>query len=261
MSTDKTALKAANKSQLATTNSNWWEDSSVIELVKCKVRRTCAKTLPKVSDDEIGEFIYFAKAINLDPIRNQIYAIPRDGRLTFQVGIDGFRAIAHRTGQYTGMTRKAVYADGRLVAAWAIATRNGREWKTSVLFNEYNTGKNVWKEKPETMILKVAEAHALRMAFPEELGGMYTEDELPSEPINITPQRPQIPAPAPGPDLNELNQENADWAVRNGRQDLINEWRKGATESDDTEFLAKFNGWVANAETAFKAELASEEPA
>jgi phage recombination protein Bet len=256
MSTEKTALAAADNQQIATTNGNWWEDPKIVELITRKVRRTCAKAYPNVSDDEIGEFIYLAKTVNLDPIRNQIYAIPRDSRLTFQVGIDGFRAIAHRTGQYTGMTRKAVYSDGRLVAAWAIATRNGREWKTSVLFNEYNTGKNVWREKPETMILKVAEAHALRMAFPEELGGMYTEDELPSEPINITPQVPRIPAP--GPDLDELNQENVAWAVRNGRQDLINDWRRGATESDDGS-LDNLNKWIADAEAAFKAELASED--
>ena len=44
--------------------------------------------------------------------------------------------------------------------------------------HEYNTGKAMWAKMPETMIKKVAEAAALRMAFPDELGGLYAQEEM-----------------------------------------------------------------------------------
>jgi len=47
-----------------------------------------------------------------------------------------------------------------------------------VALSEYHTGKNPWTRMPETMIKKVAEASALRMAFPDELGGVYSQEEM-----------------------------------------------------------------------------------
>lgn len=52
------------------------------------------------------------------------------------------------------------------------------EFFAKVYFVEYTTGKNQWTSKPRTMIAKVAEAHALRKACPEELSQMYTADEM-----------------------------------------------------------------------------------
>lgn len=55
------------------------------------------------------------------------------------------------------------------------------EYTATVYFSEYNTGKNQWVSKPRTMIAKVAEMHALRMACPEELAKVYTEEEFDKE--------------------------------------------------------------------------------
>jgi hypothetical protein len=43
---------------------------------------------------------------------------------------------------------------------------------------EYNTNKGPWLKMPKTMIQKVAECGALRMAFPDELGGVYGQEEM-----------------------------------------------------------------------------------
>lgn len=47
-----------------------------------------------------------------------------------------------------------------------------------VSFAEYNTGKSNWTKIPATMIRKVAICHALREAFPEDLGGLYGSEEM-----------------------------------------------------------------------------------
>lgn len=56
-----------------------------------------------------------------------------------------------------------------------------------VFFKEYTTGKNLWASKPMTMIAKVAEMHALRMAFPEELSQAYVEEEVTPIKVEATP--------------------------------------------------------------------------
>ena len=65
-----------------------------------------------------------------------------------------------------------------MVGAYCIVKRKKATQASStyVKLGEYNTGKSVWREKPETMIKKVAEAQALRGAF-TELAGTYDESE------------------------------------------------------------------------------------
>ncbi|MEM2591539.1 MAG: RecT family recombinase [Thermofilaceae archaeon] len=47
-----------------------------------------------------------------------------------------------------------------------------------VMLSEYDRGRALWKQCPATMIVKVAEAHALRKAFPLRFGGAYMAEEL-----------------------------------------------------------------------------------
>jgi len=66
------------------------------------------------------------------------------------------------------------------------------DYSSLVFFKEYTTGKNLWASKPMTMIAKVAEMHALRMAFPEELSQAYIEEEYQQDVIEITPGKPDL---------------------------------------------------------------------
>jgi phage recombination protein Bet len=148
-------------------------------------------------------FLEVCKAKNMDPFSKQIYAIkrwdPETQRevMTFQVGIDGFRAKADSTGFYEGqLPPQWCGADGQWKDVWlspeppraarATVLRKGfREPMTAIaLYTEYvqtkkdGTPNSVWKKSPANQLQKCAESLAFRKAFPEQLGGLYTEDEM-----------------------------------------------------------------------------------
>jgi len=60
------------------------------------------------------------------------------------------------------------------------------DFTAQVDFKEYTKGRDLWLSKPRTMISKVAEMHALRKACPDDLAGLYGEDEFAQE-IKNTP--------------------------------------------------------------------------
>jgi phage recombination protein Bet len=88
-----------------------------------------------------------------------------------------------------------VMDDERLIGGWAKVYRKDREkpFYRRLKLSTFNTGKSRWEKDPAGMIVKCAEADALRTAFPSHLGGLYIDEELP--PIDVTPtiQRAQVP--------------------------------------------------------------------
>jgi phage recombination protein Bet len=81
----------------------------------------------------------------------------------------------------------------KLVGGWCKVFVDGfaQPVESSVSFVEYNTGKSSWAKKPGTMIHKVAVAHALRAAFPENFAGMYIAEETEDHSV------PDIPIESP----------------------------------------------------------------
>lgn len=160
-----------------------------IELIK----RTIASG---ASDDELELFLYAAKKTGLDPFMKQIYAVKRwnksAGRevMTVQTGIDGYRLIADRTGKLAGIS-DPVYESGqgkfptsatvivkKMIGAGIIA-----DFTATARWDEYvQMGKEgvtaMWASKPYLMLGKCAEALALRKAFPADLSGVYTAEEM-----------------------------------------------------------------------------------
>lgn len=146
--------------------------------------------------NELELFLYRCKNLGLDPLKSgQIYFIKYgNGPGTIVIGIEGFRSLAAKTGKLAGIKRGAIKDDkGVLIGAYAEVFRS--DWKEcareEVPLVEYNTGKSQWAKMPETMIKKVAEAAALRMAFPDDLGGVYTQEEM--DQANKTTVYPEQP--------------------------------------------------------------------
>lgn len=144
------------------------------------IRTTVAKG---ATPDELKLFLYRAKNLGLDPLKpGQIFFIKYGSNPgSIVVGIEGIRAKAHRTGMVQGINRGVLRDEkGKCIGAWCEVHVKG--WthpaREEVSLSEYNTGKAQWLKMPETMIKKVAEAAALRMALPEDLGGVYTEEEM-----------------------------------------------------------------------------------
>lgn len=139
----------------------------------------------------VEAFLAHCQRTGLDPIARQIYAICRKGRWGIQVSIDGARLIAERSGGYEGQTAAQWTADGRewfdvwldqkapAAARVGVYRKGFREAVYGVArFSEYNAGGPMWQKMPATMIAKCAEMLALRKAFPQDLSGLYSTEEM-----------------------------------------------------------------------------------
>lgn len=143
-----------------------------------------------LNDDELGYFAIQAKRTGLDPITRQIYALKIGGKVQIMASIDGLRLIADRSGLYEGQTSAQWCGkDGEWKDVWTadtppVAARIGvyknkfREPLYAVaLYSEYKRA-DMWAKMPALMIAKVAEALALRKAFPNEMSGIYSTEEM-----------------------------------------------------------------------------------
>ena len=174
------------------------------ELIKAQIGKT-------LNNDELLVFMHVAKRAGLDPLAKQIYAIKRGGHMTIQTAIDGFRAIADRTGRHVS-TSDAIFEEQNDQVIKATITvqklaSNGivGDFTASAYFQEYKATGPMWQKMPRAMLAKCAEALALRKAFSAQLTGLYTNDEM-KQADNEEDQKDNKLA---SPSIKEINPENS----------------------------------------------------
>jgi phage recombination protein Bet len=189
-------------------------DDKKIELNIELIKQTVAKG---TTDAQLKLFLYTAQRTGLDPLTRQIHCVMRNNKkfdqntktwteesvMTIQTGIDGYRTIAERSGSLAGIDdaiydseesenpKKATVTVYRIINGIRCpftATARWLEYAQIYEKDEYidnrKTGKKItvlgpmWKKMPYLMLAKCAEALALRKAFPNDLTGLYTNEEM-----------------------------------------------------------------------------------
>jgi phage recombination protein Bet len=149
----------------------------------------------------VAAFLQHCQRTKLDPFARQIYSIARKskGELKWQtqVSIDGARLVAERTGQYEGQTTPEFTGDGvTWTSVWlsseppkaarvGVFRRGFREalytvalWDAYAVLDYNGNVSAMWKKMGPLMLAKCAEMLALRKAFPQDLSGLYSSEEM-----------------------------------------------------------------------------------
>ena len=169
-----------------------WEDAEKLAVIKDMYA-------PDATNTEFKVFIELGVSIGANPFKREVYFVKYKGKPSYIVSVNLYRRIGVTHQKYNGHFVRPVYENdkvkfsmtgvdheqahrskrGALIGAYCIVNTKGIDFPSiiEVSLNEYRKDQNLWKTSPEMMIKKVAESQALRLAFPEELGGTYSDAE------------------------------------------------------------------------------------
>jgi len=138
---------------------------------------------PGLTDPEFQLFSEMCRATKLNPALKEIWAIKAGGRLQLMTGINGFLKIANAHPAYDGMEVEFERDGKDIISATAKVYRKDRRFPSvaTAFMAEYSKPTPIWKQMPSVMLAKCAKSLAIREAFVQELGGLYTQEEMPGE--------------------------------------------------------------------------------
>jgi len=161
---------------------------------------------PGCTDEELALFMHIARSRGFDVFARHLYARKQREydrkkdeyveKMVIITSIDALRLKAARTKEHTRTSEAEFTIDPKLIGPLNPAGiekctikvyRNGQEFPATVYWSEYaQTYKRngseflvpIWQKMPHNQCEKCSESKALRRAFPEEIGDLYTEDEM-----------------------------------------------------------------------------------
>jgi phage recombination protein Bet len=207
-----------------------------IDVAKLQVYLNAMGMANNLTSGEFQQFVEIAQGFGLNPFKREIYANKYGDKFSVIVGFETYIKRAERSGLLAGwsvVTTGAVnYEKPKQSTLMATITIHRKDFQFpfvhEVYFSEYfgsrrdGTMTDFWKNKPVTMIKKVAMAQGFRLCFSDELGGMpYTAEELSAMDTEIkTAGQPSPPAPVINLDVLIAQIEAA-----KSKSDLIDIWK------------------------------------
>lgn len=186
---------------------------------------------PGASGESVIMVWDYCLARKLDPMKKPCHIVPMKVKVNGDYvwrdvvlpGIYEYRTTAHRTGQYLGHSTPVygeafdcggVTAPGfceLTVYRWNPTANIRAEFPVKVLFTEYVALKDGkpnqrWAKAPLQMLTKCAEAAGLREAFPDELGGVPTMEEMEGQIVEEPVRQVDL---GPRPDLTQVDTDLA----------------------------------------------------
>lgn len=177
-----------------------------VKLAPSTVRNYLVSGDGKVTDQEVVMFINLCKYQHLNPFLNEAYIVKFGSRpaqliTSKEAFMKRAEANEHFRGSKAGVivvrNNEIIYSQGAfalpsdtIVGGWAEVKRDDREEPIhiEISFEEFNKKQATWKDMPANMIRKTALVNALREAFPDSLGSLYTEDDK-SETASVVPNQ------------------------------------------------------------------------
>ncbi len=191
-----------NQNQLTEkVNAEYEVNGETVKLNPSIIRSYLVRGNKEVNDREIMMFLTLCKYQKLNPFLNEAYIVKFGSDAQIIVGKEAFMKRAESNANFKGIEAGIIVErnnelheiegavklkNDQLIGGWAKVYRSDRDMPvvSKVSVEEYDKKQSTWKQMPLTMIRKTAIVNALREAFPENLGAMYTEEES-IQPINV----------------------------------------------------------------------------
>ena len=216
MSANEKQVNEKSKELIKQMQEKWLADNGIDKAVWSALQ---SSVYPGANPESILLVYQYCKARDLDPLKKPVHIVPMkvkdsrtgqyDWRDVVMPGIYEYRTTAMRTGEYAGMDDpelgEIIEHKGVKAPEWCRVTVyrliDGhrcpfphQEWfEECVATTKEGEPNSMWKKRPKGQLLKCAEAGALRKAFPEDLGGTMTADEVQTDSmIDVTPKHSEV---------------------------------------------------------------------